>query len=673
MLATVAVIYWEDALLTERLTVPAHQAEAGHYTFAYGDEGNGGTSKSTIDANRPLSWSCALTRMYEFPYCGFGFSLTPRVGEGIDLSGYDTVRFRLDHEGPGRLMRIYLKNHNALYSREGIPQTDKYNVLDTAVINGRQEITIQLANFTVAEWWKAQFGIPPELAMPEFKNVVTFELQNGLDGRPGDYKTSISNIVFEKRALSAREIYAALAVAWLGLLAGILWHNRKQAAKRQQAEAEQLRWASEHDALTNLPNRRAFQWRLRAAALRSMDHGTSLALLLIDLDHFKHINDSLGHAAGDELLRSMAERLKKSVRACDFVSRIGGDEFAVIMEHIEGEPEALARGNQLLTQLLSPTRVAGRLIRPGASIGGALFPEHAKSGDDLFKAADTALYALKDEGRGGTKMFHPLLLQTAERAGAQLDAARTAVSEKSVVPYYQPKIDLVTGEVVGFEALLRCGSRTQLQLPGAMEEAFKDYELAAKLGELMQRQVAQDISSWLNDGFNVGTIAINASPAEFLRGDYADRLLDLMHLYDVPPYLIEIEVTEQVFLGRSAELVAHSLVSLKNAGVRLALDDFGTGYSSLSHLRDLSVDTVKIDRSFVKCITNCEESAAIVSAIVSLSRTLKLGVVAEGVETRAQSDLLRVLGCPHGQGYLFGAAASGEDLTVMLRKRSLAA
>lgn len=673
VLATAALVRWEDALLTRTISFSPIGLASGQDVGTYGDELNGGTSKAMLLSRRPMSWSCSLTRSYEFPYCGAGFNLTAQQTQGVDLSGYERLHFRLEYHGPGNRIRVYLKNYNAAYSRPGIPQSHKYNSIEKAVVNGTQDITIPLSQFAVAEWWKEQAKIAPALAMPDFRNIIAFEIQNGLDGDPGEYRLSVREVIFEKRLLSPRDFYTALALVWLGILAGILWYYRKQASKQHRAEAEQLRWASEHDALTRLPNRRSFQSRLQAATLRAMTNGTSLALFLIDLDHFKHVNDSHGHGAGDDLLKALGEGLTQSVRACDFVARIGGDEFAVILERIEGEAEALARANQVLAKLHQPTRVAGQMVRPGASIGGAVFPDHANSAGNLFKAADTALFAIKDQGRGGAKLLHQGMLDDAERASSQLNAARTAVSDDSVVPYYQPKVDLITGAVVGFEALLRCRSRDRLQLPGTMDEAFKDYELSTKLGELMQRQVAKDVSSWLNNGLDVGLISINASPAEFLRGDYADRLLDVLEQYGVPSSSIEVEVTEQVFMGRSAEFVASALASLKEAGVRLALDDFGTGYSSLSHLRDLSIQTVKIDRSFVERITDNEETAAIVSAIVSLARTLKLGVIAEGIETPGQADLLRLLGCPYGQGYLFGAAISGEEVAGMLSKRLLAA
>jgi diguanylate cyclase (GGDEF)-like protein/PAS domain S-box-containing protein len=439
-------------------------------------------------------------------------------------------------------------------------------------------------------------------------------------------------------------------------------------------KSEQLKWASEHDALTGLPNRRAFQARLQAATLRAMITGDKLGLMLIDLDHFKHVNDSLGHAAGDEVLTAVAERLGSAVRTSDFVARVGGDEFAVIVENVRHKEDMLALGNEIFAQVRAPIRIGGRAQSAGASIGGALFPQDAQSANDLFKNADTALYALKGSGRGGTMMFDRYMLHGVEKAASQLGRARNALSAKSVLPVYQPKVSVKDGAIVGFEALLRWRHpKKGLQLPGTVEEAFKDYELAAKIGELMQRRVARDVRSWIDRGLHFGRVAINAAPAEFLRDDYAERLLQVLVEQRVPPQVVEIEVTEHALLEQGPEYVARALALLKSAGITVSLDDFGTGYSSLSHLRDYPVDLVKIDMSFVQQMSQDEEISAIVAAVVNLAKSLSIDVVAEGVETQEQSELLQIMGCQFAQGHLFGKAVEEHDVVQLLGPRAAAA
>jgi diguanylate cyclase (GGDEF)-like protein/PAS domain S-box-containing protein len=450
-----------------------------------------------------------------------------------------------------------------------------------------------------------------------------------------------------------------------GNVRGMLSISRDITAELEHTN--QLKWASEHDSLTHLPNRRAFQARLQAATLRAMETGEQIGLLLIDLDHFKHVNDALGHSAGDELLRSVAGRLREGVRNDDFVARIGGDEFAIILEHVASEKTLTSVGDLVVSLIQEPLKAGNRVVTAGASIGGALFPQDAATANDLFKHADTALYALKQSGRGGTRLFDSYMLVEAEKTATQLRVARGAVSEKSVIPAYQPKFNLETSAIAGFEALLRWRDpRDGLQLPGTLEEAFNDYELAAKIGELMQKKVAANMRGWIESGLDFGRIAINAAPAEFLRDDYAERILAILFEQQVPPELVEVEITEHAFLGRATEYVARALQVLKAANVTISLDDFGTGYSSLSHLRDFPVDLVKIDMSFVQKMSENEEIAAIVAAVVSLARSLSIQVVAEGVETTGQLDLLRAMGCHMAQGHLLSPAIEADAVPTLL-------
>lgn len=426
--------------------------------------------------------------------------------------------------------------------------------------------------------------------------------------------------------------------------------------------SDKLRWNSEHDALTDLPNRRLFHTHLQAATIRSMESGDQVGLLIIDLDHFKHINDTLGHAAGDFLLKAFGQRLKSSVRTTDMVARLGGDEFAIILEGVQAEADVVRVGRSISQCLEAPVLFDGAMITTSASVGGALFPTDASCAHELFKSADSALYSLKDSGRGGTKMFQGYMREEAQKTASQLSLARVALTEKNLVPHYQQKVDLKTGQIRGFEALLRWYHPEKgIQLPDTVAEAFKDYELASKIGELMQEHVFADMSCWVRDGVPFGRVAINASPAEFLRNDYAEKLLARLAVHGLQGNCVEVEVTEQVFLDRGAEYVSRALKLLNAAGVRLSLDDFGTGYSSLSHLRDFPVDVVKIDRSFIQEMAAKQEMASIVAAVVNLAGSLSIDVVAEGVELPEQAAILRELGCGVGQGYLFGGAVvAGE-------------
>jgi diguanylate cyclase (GGDEF)-like protein/PAS domain S-box-containing protein len=431
--------------------------------------------------------------------------------------------------------------------------------------------------------------------------------------------------------------------------------------------SERLRVASEQDSLTGLANRGAFQKHLEAAALRAMEQGSKLGLLVLDLDHFKSVNDSLGHPAGDHLLTTFGERLMEASRATDFVARLGGDEFAVILENLKDEGDLLRIGQSLLERLRFPVFYDGRAVPSGASIGGAAFPRDASTANDLLKNADVALYAIKGDGGGGVKMFEQHMRQAAQLTASQLSLARSAIGDKLILPYYQPKVRLDTGRVYGFEALLRWNFPGKtVQCPDTIAEAFREYQLASAIGEQIQLAVIRDVAQWCDRGVEFGTVSINASPSEFLRDDYAELLLERLKQCGVPPNRIEIEVTEHAFLYRAAEYVSRAITKLSSAGVRISLDDFGTGYSSLSHIKDFPVDILKIDRSFVGEIEWGGESAAIVSAVIGLANNLALDVVAEGVETAAQRDFLIQKGCHFAQGYLFGRAMPSAEVQGFL-------
>lgn len=302
---------------------------------------------------------------------------------------------------------------------------------------------------------------------------------------------------------------------------------------------------------------------------------------------------------------------------------------------MEGEAPALdlnGRGKAILESLAPPVRLHERMVSAAASIGGARFPADAQNANELLRNADIAVYALKAIGRGGTMIFQPHIREQAQLVSSQLARARSAISQVSPEPHYQQKVELATGRIVGFEALLRWRHATRgIQFPDTVSEAFKDYELATRIGDLMQRQMLADLRSRLNQKLPVGFVAVNAAPAEFLKDDLAERLLERIHEADVQVSIIEIEVTEQVFSKEVGSSLRSHHGMLNEVGVSIALDDFGTGYSSISHLRDFPVDVVKIDRSFVAKMTQDAKVRSIVSAVIDLARSLDIDVVTGGV------------------------------------------
>jgi diguanylate cyclase (GGDEF)-like protein/PAS domain S-box-containing protein len=430
---------------------------------------------------------------------------------------------------------------------------------------------------------------------------------------------------------------------------------------------ERIRWAARHDTLTRLPNRAAFHDALDEAMARSLPLGGSVGLLLIDVDHLKQTNDCLGHDAGDALLETIAERLQTIAGTQAFTARLGGDEFALLFSGPSAERD-MGRASDALAPLLAEAFVhEGRILDCRATCGGSLFPQDGANGAELLKAADLALYAAKAEARGGLLMFRPEMRSDLERRSSMISMARAAIDDERVTPFYQPKVELSSGRLVGFEALLRWHHpRTGLRPPGEISAAFDNLDLALALSDRMFDQAVAHMRRWLDDGVAFGTVAINAASAEFRRDDLAERILERLERAAVPARLLELEVTETVFLGAGAGHVDRALRMLSAAGVRIALDDFGTGYASLSHLKQYSVDAIKIDRSFVCNLENAAGDAAIVNAVINLGVSLRMDIVAEGIETQAQASYLLQQGCAFGQGYLFGKAAPPETIPSLV-------
>lgn len=457
-----------------------------------------------------------------------------------------------------------------------------------------------------------------------------------------------------------------------GAVTGIACVSRDVTAQRV-AEIR-LRVASDIDELTGLPNRRTFNRQLRNKLARARSNGQTLALLIIDLDHFKHVNDTLGHPAGDHLLRVLSRRISGLVGAGVLVARLGGDEFAVVVEDVLAEAEVVKLAGSVTLLGDEPVTYGGKIINGGMSIGCALFPRDAADPPGLMKLADTALHDIKANGRGGVQVYSRRLMEVAESAASQRDMARRLVRDKDVVAHYQPKVTLHDGNSVGYEAVMRWAN-PDTGLVGdccPLDEAFKDYELATRLAELMHSNVLADMAYWQAHGLQLLPVAINAAPVEFMRDDFAERLLARLERYDVSPALVEIEITEQVLADRGSAFVVRALRKLKNAGVRIALDDFGTGHSSLAHLRDYPIDCLKIDRSFVTRMVEEPAIRAIVEAIGKLGPSLGLDLIAEGVETIRERDLLMAAGYDVGQGYLYSRAVSSKVVADNLQRQEAA-
>ena len=439
--------------------------------------------------------------------------------------------------------------------------------------------------------------------------------------------------------------------------------ERDARAAEQQSDAAALRWIATHDSLTHLGNRSLFHSELRSALRDADQNGSGVAVVLIDIDYFKQINDSLGHDAGDAVLCSFASRLREVVRSGDTVARLGGDEFGIVLASGQSRSHIAGIIQSLNMRLREKLEYNGRLIECRASIGIAIYSDHAVTAESLIKCGDLALGVAK-MSRGCAVTFHPNMEVDFERDISMTALARAALCEHRVFPYYQPKVDLRTGELAGFEALLRWEQPNgDLGLPHMIAPAFSDTELAAMIGDRMMGCVLDDMQNWVKAGVDFGHVALNTCAGDYAANDFAERLLAALRCRGLAPSLIEVEVTESVFLDRGSHYVLRALTKLSDRGVRIALDDFGTGYASLTHLKQFPVNVLKIDQTFVAGLGRSPDDAAIVRALIGLGESLGMETVAEGIETREQAAFVKKCGCTNGQGYLFGAAQPSVDVS----------
>ncbi|KQT79911.1 hypothetical protein ASG51_04605 [Methylobacterium sp. Leaf465] len=441
---------------------------------------------------------------------------------------------------------------------------------------------------------------------------------------------------------------------------------------RKAAEA-QIRSAAHHDVLTGLPNRALFQATLETALARAEAQAAAVGLILLDLDAFKEINDTLGHDSGDALLKEVALRLCGVIEPDDLVARLGGDEFVVICtgRDAAGRPRIHDLAERILDVLHPPMPISGRIVAPRASLGLALYPDHAGNSADLFTNADLALYAAKASGRNRATLFVPALRANIEERVAMTREMRAALDGGGgLEPHYQPKINLLSGAVIGFEALARWHHPVRgLLAPGAFSAVFDDPEIGVAVGDVLRRRIIADLLHWISLGLDPGRVFLNLSTAQFAQGDLAGTFLDDVDSAGLARSRIGVEVTETVLLGSHGDRVSDVLAELHGSGIRVALDDFGTGYASLTHLKQFPVDEIKIDRSFIRDLERDANDAAIVTAVLQLGRSLALDVTAEGVETAEQAAFLRDGGCTNVQGYLYGKPMPASRVPWFLRNR----
>ncbi|MBV8304936.1 MAG: EAL domain-containing protein, partial [Acidimicrobiia bacterium] len=431
---------------------------------------------------------------------------------------------------------------------------------------------------------------------------------------------------------------------------------------------EEVQQAASHDELTSLPRRELFNERVAISAAAAYQRGGRMAVMFIDVDRFKKINDSLGHAVGDEVIDLVGRRLRHCIRGSDMVARMGGDEFTVLLEDINHEDDAAVVAQKVIDAFVDPLTVAGRKLFVTASVGVAAYPRDGSDADTLVKNADAAMYLAKEKGRNNFQVYTSELNA---RAGEWLDlenALHTAITDGQLVVYYQPKVHIGTGRVVGVEALVRW-NHPELGLlgPDKFIPVAEDSGLIAPLGEWVLEAACTQAKAWRDEGYAHLSVAVNLSARQFQLQAMDDVVAGVLRRTGLPPSLLELELTESLAL-QGNEAIRETLDAIHAFGVKCAVDDFGVGFSNFGYLGTLPIDKVKVDKSFVSQIGVGDDGAASALAIgiIALAKALGLDVVAEGVENHGQLEFLRDHGCDQIQGYLFSAPLPATELATLL-------
>lgn len=455
-------------------------------------------------------------------------------------------------------------------------------------------------------------------------------------------------------------------------LTGVIHATVVDISDRKRAE-EQIEFHAYHDVLTHLPNRKLFTDRLRHSLSRAKRGGKAVAVMFIDVDHFKTINDTLGHTAGDELLLEMARRLRECVREDDTVARLGGDEFTIILSELRHPEDAVGVAQKILEAVQVPLTIAGMPIVVTASVGIALYPNDGADPESLLRNADSAMYRAKEAGRNTYQLCTDEMKTRALDRLSLETRLRTALRDEQLILAYQPQISLVTGRTIGVEALVRWNDPERgIVSPAEFIPIAEESRLIVPLGEWVLRTACRQMKDWHDRGVGPMRVAVNLSARQFQQHDLVEMVQRALNDSGLAPSALEFEITETTAM-QNADVTVEILRALREIGTGISIDDFGMGYSSLNYLKRFPITAVKIDRAFVNDLATSEGDAAIVSAVIGMARSLRLRVVAEGVETAEQLAILRTKNCDEAQGFYFSKPVSAEELTRHLFERPLIA
>ncbi len=438
-------------------------------------------------------------------------------------------------------------------------------------------------------------------------------------------------------------------------------------SERKRAE-EIINFQLYHDLLTNLPNRALFRDRLNLAISQARRHDTQLAVMFLDMDRFKVINDSLGHLAGDQLLQAVAGRLTTCLRDSDTLARVGGDEFNLLIPDITGREDAVMIVSKIFDQLKQPVELEGHEVFVSFSIGIALFPQDGASMEVLVKNADMAMYHTKSHGKNGYEFFSDNMKGLFQQQLSMENGIRRALEENQFELFYQPQVEVNSGRVCGLEALLRWHHPERgLMLPDDFVPLSEESQLIIRIGNWVLEAACSELNKWIKAGLEDIILAVNISAAQLQQQGFVQSILEALKRHGVPGNRLELEITENVLMHDMDKAVSR-LRKLAAHGVRIAVDDFGVGYSSLGYLKSLPLNTLKIDRSFISEIQSSQDRNSIITAIIAMARELNLEIVAEGVENEGQMDYLKALNCCKAQGYLLGYPMTAKEARHAVEK-----
>lgn len=437
----------------------------------------------------------------------------------------------------------------------------------------------------------------------------------------------------------------------------------------RKADQERISFMATHDELTELPNRNLLNDRIHQAIAHAERQNLRMAVLFIDIDQFKFINDSLGHQLGDELLRLLAKRLVSVLRTEDTVARFGGDEFVVLLPEIDEISDVKILANSLLNQIRKPYVISGHELMVTGSIGISIYPEDADDADDLIQLADSAMYSAKEQGRNNSQFYTPEINEKIMRRLTLEKELRKALEHEQFVVFYQPKVDLATNKITGMEALVRWQHPT-LGLVPPMEfiPLAEETGIIIQLGEWVMLTACKQMKLWEKVYPDLINMSINVSARQFWKNDFIESIKKVLNQTSVSAEKIEFELTETVVMN-DIESAINTMLAIKQLGVSLSIDDFGTGYSSLNYLKQFPLDVLKIDRSFINDLENVQSDSAIVRSIIALAENFGLRVVAEGIEEAHQQQILTALGCHYGQGYYFSRPVDAHEISKLLAKQ----